>query len=65
MNWLNEEEACKLTENSSYKPKYLGDPLACFEGKWYFYNETWSDLCGPYLSEIECIQACIEYSKTI
>lgn len=32
--------------------------------KWYFWDETWSDTCGPYDSESQAIAALDQYIKT-
>jgi hypothetical protein len=32
---------------------------------WHFWDETWSDLHGPYQTEKEAREACTEYAKTI
>lgn len=26
----------------------VSDPVVCLKDGWYFYDETWSDLYGPY-----------------
>ena len=31
------------------------------DGKWYFWNETWSDKYGPYESEEEAEEKLKEY----
>lgn len=35
------------------------------DGKWWFWNETWSDAYGPYETEEEAAKAATEYAKTI
>jgi hypothetical protein len=32
---------------------------------WYFWNETWSDCYGPYVTEEECRHKLAEYCKTL
>ena len=27
------------------------DPVHFYEGEWWFWNETWSDVIGPYPTE--------------
>lgn len=35
------------------------------EGKWWFWNETWSDRYGPYESKEEASKALFEYAKNL
>ena len=35
------------------------------DGKYYFWNETWCDLYGPYLSRVEVDEALSAYAKTL
>jgi len=41
----------------------VGDPVCQFEGKWYFYDETWSDRSGPFDTEQEAREELDRYCK--
>lgn len=41
------------------------DPVRWEEGKWWYYDETWSDRNGPFSSQDEARKACIEYAKSL
>jgi hypothetical protein len=41
------------------------DPIIEKNGKWYFYDETWSELFGPYNSEMEAFRHLLQYAKYI
>lgn len=46
----------------------LSNPKVVFQdkiGKWYFWNETWSDATGPYNTEEECNIALDEYCREV
>jgi hypothetical protein len=34
-------------------------------GKWYFFNELWSDIYGPFDTEEEANQGCKEYADSL
>jgi hypothetical protein len=40
-----------------------GDPIEQEDGKWFWWNEVWSDRFGPYDTEGEAREACLEYCK--
>ena len=33
--------------------------------EWWFFDETWSNVSGPYVSEAECREALTLYGKTM
>ena len=35
------------------------------DGKWYFYNELWTDSYGPFETEEEARDALKQYAKTL
>jgi len=39
------------------------DPIHFYEGKWWFWDETWSDRVGPYDTEAEAKQKIKEYTE--
>ncbi len=42
------------------------DPVHCNDdGKWYFYDEHWSNELGPYKTEKECRKACKDYGDNL
>jgi len=40
-------------------------PVHQEKGKWYFWDEVWSDRLGPYATEQEARQALAEYCKEL
>lgn len=38
------------------------EPIVEKDGKWYFWNETWSDLEGPYNTKVEAQAGMREYA---
>jgi hypothetical protein len=45
--------------------KQLGDPMREVEGKFYWWNETWTELHGPYDTKEQAKAALAEYAKTL
>jgi hypothetical protein len=41
------------------------DPLFEREGKWYFWDETWSGYHGPYDTKEIVLQALKEYAENL
>ena len=41
------------------------DPVHEFDGKWYFWDETWADRYGPYDNEDTCRKALDRYCKEV
>ncbi len=42
------------------------DPLRRDDrGRWWFWNEIWADLLGPYDSEAAAVQAAQDYAKSL
>ena len=42
------------------------DPVyQALDGMWYFWNEIWSNMYGPYDTEQEARKACIEYARRL
>lgn len=63
---------------STYKPTEPSDPIRCWheppselgEGQWdgpgwYFFDETWSNVHGPFGTLEECKEALSNYAKQI
>jgi len=46
---------------------YLGCPIEydCESGKWYFWDETYSEEFGPYNTKEEAMTACKNYCKNL
>lgn len=40
---------------------FAEDPITEENGKWYFWNETWTDLIGPYETKEEAIVELAKY----
>lgn len=60
-HWLTEQEMRKLPEDS----KLYCDATTFLKGKWYFYNETYSQLNGPYQTRKAAQEAQEKYEDTI
>jgi len=39
------------------------NPIRFEDGRWWFYDEVWIDRYGPFDTEEEATNACIEYCK--
>lgn len=52
MNMLDEKEG-----EEPKRPKVIHEE----GGKWYFWDETWADRCGPYESREQCQKALHDY----
>jgi len=63
---------------SSYQPVRASDPLRHYEYRaadlaaagwtapgWYFWDETWSVLHGPYLDQQEAQEALLAYARRL
>lgn len=40
-------------------------PVRQEEGKWWFYDETWSNRYGPYETEVEARAGLTKYAETL
>jgi hypothetical protein len=58
--WLSEEE-CK--ELGDVEEKH--GPLYRYDDQWYYNDETWSELCGPFTTREEADKACEEYARQL
>jgi len=64
-HWLEEGEEKELGRAVS-DPRHKGDPVRKFSnGYWYFYDEVWAALHGPYVSQSDCDTACTNYAQTL
>ena len=63
-HWLTKEECAALGELKS-KPEHEGDPTACFDNLWYFFDESWNRIKGPFKTRKSCRSACKRYAKTL
>lgn len=45
--------------------RHVGDPVFISNGEFYFWDETWSDFYGPYISLEICDEKCKEYSRNL
>lgn len=43
----------------------MSDPVHCENGKWFFWDETWADRVGPYLTEKLARDALADYIKDL
>lgn len=46
-HWITEEEE-KHLGSEKWEPRYNGDPVVRFGSLWYFFDETWTELFGPF-----------------
>lgn len=60
-HWLTEEEMSLLQDDQ----KVFSDSTTQLNGKWYFYNETYSQLCGPYQTREDAVKDQEEYEDTL
>jgi len=63
-HWLTGEEQDALGENT-YVSENNSDPLACYNGKWYFCDETWANMYGPFETKDECAAEVIKYARCL
>lgn len=58
---------CRLmsTDGITMRGEYKGDPLFVENGKWYFYNESWTETHGPFNTEEEADKACNKYAADL
>lgn len=59
VNCPQDPKRCDVSDPVHKDPVHQ-DPA---DGKWYFYDETWSDRYGPYDSEAEARLRCQEYAE--
>jgi hypothetical protein len=38
-------------------------PIHQWEGRWYFWDNKWSERRGPFRSSEEAAEACVEYCR--
>ena len=46
------------------KRGYL-EPVEKIDGKWYYWDQTWSNKHGPYENAVEANKALLEYCTTV
>jgi hypothetical protein len=64
MRWLEPEEIDVLGAPLK-ESKEQHDPVMQYNSGWYFWDETWSQCCGPYGTETEARAACKEYAESL
>ena len=52
-----------LNRNGVSFRKQNGDPVFEQSGIWWFYDETWTNVDGPFANEADARKACKEYEK--
>jgi hypothetical protein len=62
----------ELLAEKSWKRGDDGKPIRPSAGEtveysdgWYFWNEVWTDRYGPFMTELEAMEACRKYANTI
>lgn len=53
--------------NNDYRARGVSDPVyrSPIDGRWYFWDETWSDPLGPFKTESEARERLREYGKVL
>jgi len=66
-HWLTEKEERELrrTQRVQSDQEFVKDPTVQFGDLWYFYDETWSSLFGPFSNRKECREAMVKYAKSL
>ena len=52
-------------KDDGLREKHEFDPVFTEDGKWYFWDETWSVQYGPFGSEAACDEALKEYARRL
>lgn len=55
---MNEDEFWEAVQNNK-----APDPVRQYELGWYFYDETWADMYGPFPTESEARESLDRYAK--
>ena len=65
----------KQNQRTEYKPKNDSDPVRYWTTKdenmpkdgpgWYFWDNTWTKIYGPFNSKRECLEKLAKYTKTL
>ena len=45
--------------------KFGYQPITLRSDGWYFFDETWSNLCGPYPNHIEAAAEVLQYAEEL
>jgi len=70
-HWLSDEEIEIRLKNSqpivgsTFENTLSSDPVIVCDNQFYYWNETWSECCGPFENEEDCRASLAEYAKTI
>lgn len=64
-HWLSEEEIAELIIGSTSFLPLSPDPTIEMNGKWYFYDENYDRLNGPYNTRKEAQEKQEEYEDTL
>ena len=53
--------------NTDRGPRGASDPVyrSTIDGRWYFWDETWSDPLGPFKTEREARERLREYGRVL
>lgn len=67
VSWLDKElHEEDYPKNLTWLKRHLGDPISRDEdGKFWFSDETWTEVCGPYETMEEVKKAVGEYADTL
>jgi len=48
---------------TDYPERKKSNPIHCYDEKWWFWDETWSDRMGPFDTEEQTEEALRQYCK--
>ena len=54
-----------MSQSFDLLQNYDGDPVGTINGEYYFADETWSDLLGPFPSEEVARQELKKYAEAL
>jgi hypothetical protein len=59
-HWLTEAEVDKLGKPDFYVPP---DPITHYESGWYWWDETWTGIKGPWIDRHDALDDLERYCK--
>lgn len=63
-HWLTAEEQRWVITKPGFSKD--GNPVICGDDNmWYFFDETWTEVYGPYQTQEEANEGCSRYASTL
>lgn len=67
-NWIKEQKVDNLEhftpaehpQGADYNPVFLH-----VDGRWYFWDETWTNSHGPFFTRENAVEECIKYAEKL